>query len=342
MNDASESTYAQFLHLTYGLRAGRSETDKLKLWPTGKNALTEVANVDMANVGKFLAAGGLEVVGNEERLWADGYEERIWNPALLPGLGADLGDLPGHDWANIAHSASGANQEAHRLAEAVSMHLRGASLRLMHISEWYHQMLLYSHLKGHGPGIRFANLDFFHFLLDCHSFLVEIGSARDHLAVFAGKAIAGLTRVRGHSDLLKQLGKLPDPLRSIVERVSDDSPAKLSLAHIGHYRDIIVHQNPLTRLGNIGFETFETGITLPHQLLAVKYEIIANPLSGKSDRFDALRAFQAMLRVVFAYSREIAALSPFEPSIPEITPISSDSIPTRRVDFPNAAPETAP
>lgn len=332
---STEGQYAVFLHLTYGLRAGLGDRELLKLWPTGKHTLTEIANVSEAEVGRFLSAGGLGVVGNEDRLWANGYEERVWNPALLPGLGENVQDRPGHDWANIAHHAAKAGlSEASRLAEGAGHHLRGASHRLMHISEWYHQMLLYAHLRSYGPQKRFSNLDMFHFLLDCHSFLVELGSARDYLSAFAGKIIGGLPGVTSHRQLLAQLNKLKGDLRYIIGEASEPSSSRLTLAHVGKYRNLIVHQRPLSTFSRGLFETFELGIEIPHRLLGVRFEITANPLSESDKKYDCLKAFQAMMRVVFKYARDIAALSPIDSTAPIIESISVRRLPMQLREFP--------
>lgn len=334
-----ETTYSTFLHLSAGLRSTQDEEGSVKFWPTGKNQGVEVTSFPQDKFGEIVADAGLHCIGNEERVWSSGYEDRHWNPALVPNLGASIADWPGHDWAALGNAHCERNEDhQNRYSSAAGFHLMGASRRLMHISEWYHQMLLYAHLKGFHDRMAFSNSDHTNFLVDCHSFLNEVGSARDHISAYAANAIAGLTGIGTFATLAKRRCELPDSLRAIVVEAWQKKPDKLTLSHIGRYRDEIVHQRPIASLSNGLFETLSFDLGLDHPTLGVKFDIQVWPDQKADVKFDALRQFHAMLRVLYEFGRAVISLAPIDPKTPAIIGgtggVKVTPMPMRRIPFP--------
>lgn len=336
---SNETTYSQFMHLSAGLRVTRSDGSKVCFWPFGKNEAAEIPEFPLEKFGEVLVRAGLRCIGNEERLWSDGYEDRVWNPALLPGVGDKIGEWPGHDWAALGHAHRKREEyEEQRFSSAASFHLIGAARRLMHVSEWYHQMLLYVHLKNLADTVLFSNSDHTNFLIDCQSFLTEVGSARDHISGYAAKAIAGLENVSTFHALWKSRDQLPARLEKIVCEAWQDSSEKLTLKHIGRYRDEIVHQRPISELSDGGFKITSHDIGLSKPLRGVKFDIQVWAQEKADVKFDALRQFHAMVRVLYEFSRDVIALAPIRPELPVInlTKEGGRILPqsTRRVSYP--------
>jgi hypothetical protein len=334
-----ETTYSTFLHLSAGLRSTKDVDGAFKFWPTGKNQGVEVTSFPEEKFGEIVVNAGLRGIGSEERVWSSGYEDRFWNPALFPNLGANIADWPGHDWAALGNAHRESNEDDQsRHSSAAGFHLIGASRRLMHISEWYHQMLLYAHLKGFHERMAFSNSDHTNFLVDCHSFLNEAGSARDHISAYAANAIAGLTGVGTFATLAKRRSELPDSLKAIVSKAWQDNPDKLTLKQIGRYRDEIVHQRPITSLSKGLFETLSFDLGLDDPILGVKFDIQVWPHKNSDVKFDALRQFHAMLRVLYEFGRAVMSLAPIKPKTPTIIGgkggVTVTPLPTRRVPFP--------
>jgi hypothetical protein len=314
-----ETTYSKFLHLSAGMRSTTDVEGTFKFWPTGKNQGVEVTSFPHEKFGEIVANAGLRSIGIEEQACSSGYEDRYWNPSLVPNLGANIADWPGHDWAALGHTHHLLNEDdKSRYSAAAGFHLMGASRRLMHISEWYHQMLLYAHLNGFHDQMEFSNSDHTNFLIDCHSFLNEAGSARDHISAYAANAIAGLTGVSTFATLAKRQEELPDSLATIVKVAWQDDPDKLTLKHIGRYRDEIVHQRPIEALSNGLFETQSFDLGLDDPVLGVKFDIQVWPDRNSDVKFDALSQFHAMLRVLYEFGRAVIALAPITPKTPAI------------------------
>ncbi len=309
-----ETTNSTFLHLSAGLRSTQDVEGSVKFWPTGKNQGVEVTSFPEDKFGKIVANAGLRCIGNEERVWSSGYEDRHWNPALVPNLGANIADWPGHDWAALGNAHRERNEDhQNRYSSAAGFHLMGASRRLMHISEWYHQMLLYAHLKGFHDRMAFSNSDHTNFLVDCHSFLNEVGSARDHISAYAANAIAGLSGIGTFATLAKRRSELPDSLEAIVADAWQKNPDRLTLRHIGRYRDEIVHQRPIVSLSKGLFETLSFDLGLDQPTLGVNFDIQVWPDRKADVKFDALRQFHAMLRVLYEFGRAVISLAPIKP-----------------------------
>ncbi|MBU2587732.1 MAG: hypothetical protein KJ872_06415 [Alphaproteobacteria bacterium] len=334
-----ETTYSTFLHFSAGLRSTQDEEGAVRFWPIGKNQGVEVTSFPDGKFGEIVANADLRCIGNEERVWSSGYEDRYWNPALVPNLGANIADWPGHDWAALGNAHRERNEDnPSRLSSAAGFHLMGASRRLMHISEWYHQMLLYAHLEGFHDRMAFSNSDHTNFLVDCHSFLNEAGSARDHISAYAANAIAGLAGVGTLTKLAKRSSELPDGLKAIVAEAWQESTDKLTLKHIGRYRDEIVHERPIAALSKGLFETQSFDLGLDHPILGVKFDIQVWPDKKADVKFDALRQFHAMLRVLYEFGRAVISLAPIKPQAPTIIGgrggVKVTPIPTRRIPFP--------
>lgn len=334
-----ETTYSTFLHLSAGMRSTQDKEGSVRFWPIGKNQGVEVTSFPNEKFGEIVASSGLRCIGIEERVWSSGYEERHWNPALLPNLGASIADWPGHDWAALGNAHRVRNEDNQtRISSAAGFHLMGASRRLMHISEWYHQMLLYAHLNDFRGRMSFINADHTNFLVDCHSFLTEAGSARDHISAYAANAIAGLSGVGTFTELAKRSSELPDSLKTVVADAWQDNPEHLTLKHIGRYRNEIVHQRPISMLSNGLFRTQSFDLGLDHSILGVEFDIQVWPDKKPDVKFDALRQFHAMLRVLYEFGRAVIACAPIEPNIPTIIGrtdgVKITPLPTRRILFP--------
>jgi hypothetical protein len=334
----SESSYSTFIHLSAGLRT-TIDDGTVKFWPCGKNLGVEVASFPQKQFGEIITNAGLRCIGNEERAWKNGYEDRFWNPALVPGLGESIADLPGHDWSALGNVHRERNEEEqYRLSSAAGFHLIGASRRLMHISEWYHQMLLYAHLNEFHDKIAFRNSDHTNFLIDCHSFLTEVCTARDHIAGYAGTVIAGVTKINTFEKLVAKLPDLSGELKAIMEEASKETADKMTLKHVGQYRNEIVHQRPISALSKGFFETVSFDLGLDNPILGVKFDIQVRPKKQPDAKFDALRSFHAMMRVLYEFGRAVIVLAPVVPKPPTFIAgkggVTIKRIPARCVPFP--------
>lgn len=334
-----EATYSTLLHFSAGLRSSLDEEGAIRFWPIRKNRGFEVTSFPSEKFGEIVANAGLRCIGNEERVWSSGYEDRHWNPALVPNLEASIAAWPGHDWAALGNAHRERNEDNHsRYSSAAGFHLMGASRRLMHISEWYHQMLLYAHLKGFHDRMAFSNSDHTNFLVDCHSFLNEAGSARDHISAYAANAIAGLNGIETFAKLAENRGRLPAGLKAIIAEAWQENPDKITLKNIGDYRNEIVHQRPIAALSKGLFETQSFDLGLDHPILGVKFDIRIWPKKKADVKFDALWQFHAMLRVLYEFGRAVISLAPIEPQARTIVGgkagVKVTPVPTRRIPFP--------
>lgn len=333
-----ETTYSHFIHLSAGLRLASDREDILKFWPSGKKEGVELTGLPKGSLGTILENAGITLIGNEERAWHGGYEDRFWNPALLAGSGKNVSDWPRHDWSALGNAHRERKEENAALAcSAAGFHLMAASRRLMHISEWYHQMLLYAHLKDMHEKTPFANSDRLNFMVDCHSFLIEAACARDQIARYIAIVITEQAKVTTFATLGKKSNRdqHPDGLREIVEKQFEGRMDELTLKHIGEYRDHIVHSGPITDLSKGCFETLNFDLGAEKLVLGVKFDILIWPKETSiNKRFDALRTFHSMMRVLYEFGRAVITFAPVRPNPIMIASGGLVEIPTRRVPYP--------
>jgi hypothetical protein len=149
--------------------------------------------------------------------------------------------------------------------------------------------------------------------------LVSLASLRDHLALYIAEVLTSIGKVPGHSALLKRLKHLPTDVQKILEPLTRRE-GPLSLAHIGEYRDIVVHRRPLSTIDPDRVKAVELGGALPEGSKGASVQLPGNPFDiAGSEKVDSLVIAHHFNLLLNRYSMAIADLSPIKPRMPSFT-----------------------
>ena len=241
----------EFIHMTGGLRAARTEEGWLIEPLPSQNGLNPCGPVRDEQIGSVCAKLGVLVFGADEISEIERLlPARIWTPLL----GVPKPDYqPADIWAWIARSARLAEDSSSAgIAENISISLRAAGIRLRDASDEYHRQLAAALERGQKPGLRFQNIPMMDLHLAFHSLLAELGSARDYLATFAARRIGAPKGTDALNRLIKWLeesggnSSKSDPVVIALLDGWKTSGNDPWLFDLGEYRNLFLHRQPIS------------------------------------------------------------------------------------------------
>lgn len=241
------------VHFSGGLRARRNKFG----WMIGpmlvEGSIVEMGPVleqDMNAVAKELQVRAL---GANETILGDPYlPTRIWEPFVglkpTPGLPTEL-------WSNIAHHAAQAGDQRYSsLARYTDSCLRAAGIRLRDISDGYNSQLLSALNRGIQVGHPFRNIPLNELNLAIHSFVAEMGAARDYLAAIVGRQLGApeskdsLARLDGWLNSNTRSTELNKPAAQMLMQGWTDVTDPW-LKQLTEYRNLFLHREPMGARG---------------------------------------------------------------------------------------------
>ncbi len=297
------------LHFTGGLRGRRNGPG----WLIGpllvEGRIVEMGPVPETRINGVAAELGVRVFGADETMLGDPYlPTRIWRPFV--GLEATSG-LPTELWGNIAHHAADAGDDDYSaLARYVAVCLRASDIRLRDISDGYGAQLLSALASGAELGHPFENMPLADLHLAIHSFVAEMGAARDYLAAIVGRQL-------GAPASKDSLARLMDWLSADARKAEAAQPTALALSRgwadaedpwlkqLTDYRNLFLHRGPM---GARGFESAPrlTATATRHGEVRTLVLPIPRRLGGP-DTVDALTQFVRLHWQMFRLAADLAA-----------------------------------
>ncbi|WP_126176316.1 hypothetical protein [Tsuneonella rigui] len=305
-------------HLAHGLRSNLYPDGTFRIEPVGDKQGIQIAGVNPARFAELIVRMQLLIVGIESLDAATG--QRIeWLAAASDEANARLGARPDRIWSEIRNRAAKVGDErAIHLCSAISFHYLAAEISLRRVSEGYHALQRHVHRTKTPIGHRFTNMDTFDLYNDLHGFFVNLGSTRDYLASFIAEKIDSDNPVSGHSSLLKRIRHSDAEVHRVVQTFSDREFSPIGLAHIGEYRDILVHRSPIGSLTEDWVEVVGLREPLPQGAGGVSLKLPANPFDLAGETVDALLLVHHALLIMAKYLIEIAQFSPIRPYRPHL------------------------
>lgn len=302
-------------HLAHGLRSNLYPDGTFRLGPIGDKAGIQINDVDPVRFGELIVQMQLLIVGIESFDEATG--DRIeWLAAASDEAHSQFGARPDQIWGEIRNRAAKASDErAEDLCSAISFHYLAAEISIRRVSDAYNALQKHTHRNKTPIGHRFTTMETFDLYNDLHGFFVNLGSARDYAASFIAERISSLGRVSNHASLLKKIKGSDDEVHRLVRAYSERSYAPIGLAHIGEYRDILVHRSPVGNLTD-WMDVVALRNPLPSGHGGVSLKLPANPFDLKGDSVDALILIHHALFFMAKYLIEVAKASPIKPYRP--------------------------
>jgi len=301
------------LHFTGGLR-GRRQGSGWLIGPLRVDgAFVEMGPVPETHISIVAAELRVRAFGADETLLGDPHlPTRIWRPFV--GLEATSG-LPTELWGNIAHhAAAAADEDYSALARYVSVCLRASDIRLRDISDGYGAQLLSALTNGAEVGHPFENIPLADLHLAIHSFVAEMGAARDYLAAIVGRQLGAPTSK-------DSLARLIDWLGADARRTAASQPAAVALTRgwadaedpwlkqLTDYRNLFLHRGPM---GARGFESAPRLAASATRHGEVRTLVLPIPrrLEGP-DTVDALTQFVRLHWQMFQLAADLAAVASY-------------------------------
>lgn len=302
-------------HLVHGLRSNLYPDGTFRLGPIGDKAGIQINDVNPTRFGELIVQMQLLIVGLESFDEATG--DRIeWLAAASDEAHSQFGARPDRIWSDIRNRADKASdQRAEHLCSAISFHYLAAEISMRRVSDAYHALQRYTHRKKTPIGHRFTTMETFDLYNDLHGFFVNLGSARDYAASFIAERISNLGQVSNHAALLKKIKGSDNRVHRTIQAYSERSFAPIGLAHIGEYRDILVHRSPVGNLTD-WVDVVPLRPPLPSGHGGVSLKLPANPFALNGETVDALVLIHHALFFMAKYLIEIANASPITPYRP--------------------------
>jgi hypothetical protein len=205
------------------------------------------------------------------------------------------------------------------LARSIGLAFAGAAARLRDISEHYTSHL-FRFVGVDMPDSEWKTSYSDDLFVDCHSFLVELCTARDHLASYLATIRFSLNKVDSMAGLREALLKQAyntDQMATKVLEITDHSSANGWLARLSRYRNEIVHRVPLpARPESDQLHIHNEQLTKTAGLKRVSLYIRQDPCNPKDTATcDLLERFHQMYQHMAEFSWQVAAESPYMPMI---------------------------
>lgn len=306
-------------HLAHGLRSQLKPDGTFRIQPVGEKVGIQINDVNAERFASLIVHMQLLIIGIESFDGESG-ERLDWMPAASLEAADKFGERPDRIWSQIGYAAGlKHNERAQHICEAISFHYLAAEISLRRISESYYDLQRHVHQSKTPIGHRFTTTHIFELYSDVHSFFVNVGSLRDYIASFVSEIVLGLGKVSGHSALLKKINCSRSAIEEVIDRFSDKAYRPIGIAHIGEYRDILVHRSPIGRINEEWVDVVALRPPLPVGSGGVTLKLPGNPYDLKGSQVDALVLAHHALVVMAEYSHLIARQSPLRPHIPHFT-----------------------
>ncbi len=304
-------------HLAHGLRSSLYPDGTFRLGPIGDKNGIQINGVNPERFAELIRQMQLLIVGIESFDAATG--DRIeWLAAASDEAHSRFGARPDRIWGEIRNrAASNSDERAEHLCSAISFHYLAAEISIRRVSEAYHALQKHTHRNKTPVGHRFTTMETFDLYNDLHGFFINLGSARDYAASFIAERISNLGPVSNHAGLLTKIKNSGDILHRTVRAYSEPTYSPIGLAHIGEYRNILVHRSPVGNLTD-WVDVVELRQPLPSGHGGVSLALPANPFDLKGNTVDALILIHHALYFMAMYLIEVARASPITPYRPHL------------------------
>ncbi|MFT7359305.1 hypothetical protein [Parasphingorhabdus sp.] len=302
-------------HLAHGLRSNLYPDGTFRIGPVGNKNGIQINDVDPAKFADLVVQMQLMIIGIESFNQESG--ERVeWLAAASDKVHSELGARPDRIWSEIRNRAAKMGDErAQHLASAISFHYLAAEISMRRVSEAYNTHQRHVHRSKAPVGQRFTTMDTSDLYHDLHAFFVNLGSARDYVASFVAEKISDIGKVSNHAALLKRIKESDDEVHKLILSYSDRQFLPIGLAHIGEYRDVLVHRSPVGSLSD-WVDVVALRHPLPKGFGGVSLTLPANPFDLDGQTVDALVLIHYALHLMGKYLVKIAELSPMVPYRP--------------------------
>jgi hypothetical protein len=309
------------IHLFGGLRAGTERNGHLYVYPTGDNSAVEFPVTDKRLYRNTFLALGIDMIGHETISIRNGLQHSTWHLLDLNRRSLDVLSDALDQWSCLANTALfNGNSELGELAKHVSFSLRTSSFRLRDISRAYGFQNMCAVSEGIKEGRRFSNVETFDLFMALHSFLTEVCSARDYLARFISKYILPGTNCVTMAALHKKILKdhLSHPIAKFVSRVCDRQSVDGWMARLSHFRNQIVHVEPMRNISQSKFLLVKRAME-QSPFAIVSLGVPKDPINVvEGDYVDALTHFRNLMIEMLEFARSVASHSPVPAEIPQI------------------------
>jgi hypothetical protein len=309
---------SDLLHLDFGLRAGTSQT-KLIIFQAQRRI--EFLVTDKRLYQRFFSDNGLNFFGYEEiqqgalehPIWEFFYDGKNDEKTNLDFITSGLGNA----------LKAGGKLDQIGITRNVVFSIRAMLYRLRDVSNAYSEQLTYALAQDVGIGRRFANLATMNVFLNIHSFLVETGTLRDHLATFLSANVFPSAKASRMADLRKHLERIrcSEPFAQLILKLTDRSDVAGWMARLGAFRNSVVHDAPISAFsdGLAGLTRIPLSVN-GNSLSGVSFELPQDPiLSPNGDKIDALRLCVKLARNMIGFFQQVVAASKLSPKITHIT-----------------------
>lgn len=307
----------QVVHLSGGLRGGVYADGHLVIYPTCDGEVLEFPEAkDASEHRAILSELGLQFVGLEMVHEKDGLEHSQWHPYETGENDATM------IWSGVSHAAaSSSDPQLEKLVRKIWFSINASSLRLRDVSQAYHRQNQLAIGREINPSTRFSNVETFDLYMSLHSALVEMCSARDYLAQFIAKRVLKNVQASTMGELYKKLKSLQQPhsLAEEIQIICNKKEENGWLARLGQFRDIIVHETPISGLNDeLGMKAkvIDTGATLLHAIIV---SIPRDPIAQDDNFVDALSYIRFSYARLSDFSKRVANASGLSTDIPVIT-----------------------
>ena len=169
--------------------------------------------------------------------------------------------------------------------------------------------------------MRFSNVEAFDLYMSIHSAFVEMCTARDYLAQFAARRVFGGIKIETMHELVKKLSQsgqwheLADEIGAICDRSSDDG----WMARLSRFRNIVVHQTPISSLSDERGMKAKEIHTEAGTLRVIVVAIPRDPISPDGNFVDALSCVRFLHAKLTAFSKRIAGACGLSAETPILT-----------------------
>ena len=303
-------------HLAHGLRSRLRPDGTWRIEPVGEKRGILLKDIDPERFGNLIVQMRLLIVGMESFDMAT--NERIeWMPAASFEAAGEFGERPERLWRQISHrAAKNLNERAEHLSEAIAFHYLSAEISLRRISEGYFHFQSHVHKNQTPIGNKVSTSSIFEINSDIHAFFANLGSLRDYLASYVAEIILDIGTVNNHSALLKKIKNGEEEIEKYISSISDRTYAPIGVAHIGEYRDILIHRSPVGKFNDSWVETVELRPPLPKGSAGVTLQLPGDPFNLEGQKIDVLVLAHNALLLMAKYCLTVGKKSPIKPYMP--------------------------
>ncbi|MGE4299310.1 MAG: hypothetical protein AB7E47_14935 [Desulfovibrionaceae bacterium] len=286
----------RIMHLIGGLRAVNEAGERrLYVLPQAKEGIFEVTLESYSALYKVVSQLGLtgvgvefikhvrEVEGAMPPEWRPWFSDRSW--LVWENKQA---------WAEISNSAHQKKQfKCADIARRIRSEIDTCQHHLLRLSKAYNQCLAAkinsNEFRANQPFDDLFSQDIFDFI---HSFLSSMGTLRDYLAEYIAEFIIAKVpskvrqkkKMAALADELKELTHSGKPLREYLLEITSRELPYGWLAVLNEYRNIIIHQSPITDMHKRRYLWQQTIVVNGATLPIILFPIPEDPISISKKR----------------------------------------------------------